>query len=228
MLSFHARPGDVLEKGQPIASCLTLLGEERGVVTAPDDGIVVGSTTLPSVKPGDPVCHFGSVRGGIRPILKALQSSRTRAFMSASSTTWGAASRSKSPSPPDRPSLSFSPILYCNAVSARICCTLLGRPSSAYFEYACGDLGRKALQLQTSTAFRDEAGENALAFRVGAASGRPATNDRSVSTRNRPRSARRPSSTRKPISYRLVRVNSVIHWRPRILTAISTTGRSST
>ena len=56
-------------------------------------------------------------------------------------------------------SLPFSPVLYCNAVSARICCTLLGRPSSAYFEYACGDLGRKALQLQTATAFRDEAGE---------------------------------------------------------------------
>jgi predicted deacylase len=73
MLRFHARPGDVLEKGQPIASCLTLLGDERGMVIAPDDGLVVGSTTLPSVKPGDPVCHFGSVRDGIRPILKALR-----------------------------------------------------------------------------------------------------------------------------------------------------------
>lgn len=71
MLRFHAGPGDVLERGQPIADCLTLLGEERGTVTAPDDGIVVGSTTLPAVKPGDPVCHFGSVRGGIRPLLKA-------------------------------------------------------------------------------------------------------------------------------------------------------------
>ena len=60
---------------------------------------------------------------------------------------------------PASPSLHFSLSFYCNAVSARICCTLLGRPSSAYFEYACGDLGRKALQLQTSTAFRDEAGE---------------------------------------------------------------------
>ena len=73
MLRFHARPGDVLEKGQPIASCLTLLGEERGLVLAPDDGIVVGSTTLPSVKPGDPVCHFGLVRDGIGEILKALR-----------------------------------------------------------------------------------------------------------------------------------------------------------
>jgi len=72
MLSFHARPGDVLEKGQPIASCLTLLGEERGVVTAPEDGIIIGSTTLPSVKPGDPLCHLGSPRGGIQSILKAM------------------------------------------------------------------------------------------------------------------------------------------------------------
>lgn len=72
MLSFHARPGDVVEREQPIASCLTLLGEERGTVTAPENGIVFGSTTLPAVKPGDPVCHFGSVRGGIRPLLKAL------------------------------------------------------------------------------------------------------------------------------------------------------------
>ncbi|MDH3227767.1 MAG: succinylglutamate desuccinylase/aspartoacylase family protein [Thermoleophilia bacterium] len=73
MLRFHARPGDVLEQGQPIASCLTLLGEERGTVVAPEDGIVVGSTTLPAVKPGDPVCHFGSARGGIKPILAALK-----------------------------------------------------------------------------------------------------------------------------------------------------------
>jgi hypothetical protein len=72
LLRFHAAPGDLVEKDQPLATCTTLLGMERGVVRAPEDGIIMGLTTLPSVKPGDPVCHLALPRDGLRPIRKAL------------------------------------------------------------------------------------------------------------------------------------------------------------
>ena len=72
LLRFHVAPGEVVEKGQPIASCTTLLGAERGLVVSPEDGVVMGLTTLPSVKPGDPVCHLAIPRRGIRHIREAL------------------------------------------------------------------------------------------------------------------------------------------------------------
>ena len=65
LLSFHAAPGEIVEKDQPIASCLTLLGGERGIIRAPEDGIIIGLTTLPLVKPGDPVCHLAIPRADI-------------------------------------------------------------------------------------------------------------------------------------------------------------------
>lgn len=72
LLRFHVGPGDVVEKGQPIATCATLLGAERGVVRATEDGVIMGLTTLPSVKPGDPVCSLAIPRKGIAHIQKAL------------------------------------------------------------------------------------------------------------------------------------------------------------
>ena len=71
LLRFHAGPGEVVEAGQPIASCLTLLGDERGVVEAPEDGIIMGLTTRPLVKPGDPVCNLAVPRRGIQRIRRA-------------------------------------------------------------------------------------------------------------------------------------------------------------
>lgn len=71
LLRFHAGPGEIVEAGQAIASCLTLLGDERGVVEAPEDGIVMGLTTRPLVKPGDPVCNLAVPRRGIQRIRRA-------------------------------------------------------------------------------------------------------------------------------------------------------------
>ncbi len=73
LLRFHVAPGDVVSEGQPIAVCTSLLGEQLGLITAPTDGVVMGLTTLPSVKPGDPVCHLAIPRRGIGPILKSLR-----------------------------------------------------------------------------------------------------------------------------------------------------------
>lgn len=61
-LNFHVRPGDVVTTGQPLATNTDLLGGELGdgePLCAPFAGVVIGMTTIPSVAPGQPVCHIG-------------------------------------------------------------------------------------------------------------------------------------------------------------------------
>ena len=72
ILSFHIAPGDLVDKGQPVASITTLLGVERQTIHSPADGVVLGITTLPIVKPGDPVCHVALPDKGIARIRRAL------------------------------------------------------------------------------------------------------------------------------------------------------------
>ncbi len=57
-LEFHVAPGDIVEKDDPIATNTTLVGEELNTILAPRDGVILGMTTIPSVAPGDPVCHL--------------------------------------------------------------------------------------------------------------------------------------------------------------------------
>ncbi|MCA9277832.1 MAG: succinylglutamate desuccinylase/aspartoacylase family protein [Phycisphaeraceae bacterium] len=63
-LEFHVAPGDIVDKDAPIATNTDLVGMQRNVVTAPRDGIVLGMTTIPSVAPGDPICHLAFPRTG--------------------------------------------------------------------------------------------------------------------------------------------------------------------
>jgi predicted deacylase len=57
-LRFHVRPGDMVEKGQPLATNTSLAGKSLNTIVAPGDAIVLGMTTLPAVSPGDPVAHL--------------------------------------------------------------------------------------------------------------------------------------------------------------------------
>ena len=66
-MRFHIKPGDILEEGQPLATNTTLLGEERSVLYAPFDAVVIGMTTLPAVSPGEPVCNLGKLPKGSVP-----------------------------------------------------------------------------------------------------------------------------------------------------------------
>lgn len=61
-LRFHAAPGDLVQLGQTLATNTSLLGKEQNTVVSPMDGVIVGMTTLPSVSPGDPICHIAKVR----------------------------------------------------------------------------------------------------------------------------------------------------------------------
>ena len=57
-LGFHVAPSDIVDQDAPIATNTDLVGEEQNIIRAPRDGIILGMTTIPSVAPGDPVCHL--------------------------------------------------------------------------------------------------------------------------------------------------------------------------
>lgn len=66
-LRFHVKPGDIIEKDQPLATNTTLLGRERSMLHAPFNAVVIGMTTLPAVSPGEPVCNLGKISKGTKP-----------------------------------------------------------------------------------------------------------------------------------------------------------------
>jgi predicted deacylase len=72
ILRFHVVPGQVVHVGQAIASNYSLLGKQQNILKAPTDGIVLGMTTLPTVKPGEPVCHLGRPAMSLARIESAL------------------------------------------------------------------------------------------------------------------------------------------------------------
>ncbi len=63
-LRFHVTPGDLVDKGTTLATNISLVGRRLNTVKAPRAGIVLGMTTLPSVAPGDPICHLAYPRQG--------------------------------------------------------------------------------------------------------------------------------------------------------------------
>jgi len=66
-LQFHVKPGDIIEKDQPLATNTTLLGREQCMLHAPFDAVVIGMTTLPATSPGEPVCNLGKLPRGTKP-----------------------------------------------------------------------------------------------------------------------------------------------------------------
>ena len=66
-LQFHIKPGDIVEKGEPLATNTTLLGHEHSMLTAPFDSIVIGMTSLPAISPGEPLCNLGKLPKGYKP-----------------------------------------------------------------------------------------------------------------------------------------------------------------
>lgn len=70
-LSFTVNPGELVEKGQVLGVNFNIFGDERRQIMAPCDGIVLGMTTMPLVKPGDPIFHLAIIsRSTLRRIRK--------------------------------------------------------------------------------------------------------------------------------------------------------------
>jgi predicted deacylase len=59
LLRFHVAPGSIVEEGEELATCDGFFREQSPPVRAPIAGIVLGMTTLPMVRPGQPICHIG-------------------------------------------------------------------------------------------------------------------------------------------------------------------------
>ena len=75
LLRFHVVPGEPVETGQPIATNVNLFGKDKHVVASPAYGIVLGVTTFPTVKPGDPVCQLAIPRKSVASIKRILERS---------------------------------------------------------------------------------------------------------------------------------------------------------
>ncbi len=59
IIDLHVVPGESVVTGQPLWTTTSPLGAERATVESPDDGVVIGATTLPLVTPGDAIVHLG-------------------------------------------------------------------------------------------------------------------------------------------------------------------------
>jgi predicted deacylase len=66
-LNFHVKPGDIIEKGQPLATNTTLLGREQNTLYAPFNAVIIGMTSLPAISPGEPICNLGKLPRGYKP-----------------------------------------------------------------------------------------------------------------------------------------------------------------
>lgn len=63
-LRFHKGPGDLVEAGELVATSTSLTGATLDELRAPRDAVILGMTTIPSVSPGDPVCHLAFPKQG--------------------------------------------------------------------------------------------------------------------------------------------------------------------
>ena len=61
ILKFHISPGDFVDEHQPLATNYTILGHKQNVIESPSHGMIVGMTTMPAVKPGEPICNIAAM-----------------------------------------------------------------------------------------------------------------------------------------------------------------------
>jgi hypothetical protein len=76
ILRFHVAPGQPVEKGEAIASNFTIMGKRQSMLYAPFSGVIVGMTTMPTVKPGEPVCHIARAGKSIAAIKRKLKATK--------------------------------------------------------------------------------------------------------------------------------------------------------
>lgn len=75
LLKFYVKPGDLVKKGQKIAIIHKLFSKEAEIIRSATEGIVLGMTTLPAVKPGEPICHLARPDRPISEIQKRMDKS---------------------------------------------------------------------------------------------------------------------------------------------------------
>ena len=63
-LRLHVAPGDIVRRGQLLATNISLTGRRLSKLKATRDGILLGSTTLPVVAPGTPIFNIAYAKRG--------------------------------------------------------------------------------------------------------------------------------------------------------------------
>jgi predicted deacylase len=63
ILIMHVRPGNVVNRGQVVAHTSRPFGTEQVNIRAPFSGVVISTTTVPTVLPGGAVCHISRLDG---------------------------------------------------------------------------------------------------------------------------------------------------------------------
>ena len=61
ILKFHLSPGDFVEAGQALVTNYSIMGKEQYTLSAENNGIILGMTTMPAVKPGEPICNIATL-----------------------------------------------------------------------------------------------------------------------------------------------------------------------
>jgi predicted deacylase len=92
MLQFSVNLGELVERGQPVAYTTDLLGHGGAPVRSHVEGVVMSVTTLPVVKPGDPVCHVAVPVGGLAGLRQRLDLQEPRDAAGAAPWGWPAPS----------------------------------------------------------------------------------------------------------------------------------------
>ena len=87
-LQFHVRPGQVIDKDQPLATNTSLLGQEKSLMVAPFKGVILGMTTTPAVSPGEPVCHVGQLDTDTHAVNYVRIDPKQEAWSERPSRTW--------------------------------------------------------------------------------------------------------------------------------------------
>lgn len=77
ILHFHVKPGDVVKRGDLLATAEKIFSHESQSIKAQHDGIIIGMTTLPAVKPGEAVCHVAVPRMSVEEIRKKMEGLKT-------------------------------------------------------------------------------------------------------------------------------------------------------
>ncbi len=73
IIRFHVNLGDLVEEGQPVATNFSILGRQQNIICSPADGIVLGLTTMPAIKPGEPICHLAPISKKMKSIRRAIE-----------------------------------------------------------------------------------------------------------------------------------------------------------
>lgn len=80
LMKFHIAPGAVVERQQPICTIVDVFGGGEALITAPVDGVIIGLSTLPAVKPGFPICSVAEPELSVRQIRQCLASASANSY----------------------------------------------------------------------------------------------------------------------------------------------------